>query len=277
MIRGSGVVGNNIGSWTNELERLEAVGMAAAEGLHCLSLAAGGGSETVQGAFCWHSSSFVPAFNGAGLFAESLFSPSTIAGIDAYFRERGRPYSLVTIDGVADAARNGLSGLGYYEFDASPAMLLEGEPQRWHADLPQLEICTVSTPGDLRLFRAVISRVFYISPLEVDLILNDGVLSTPVVRHYLGFWQGTPVAGASLVVSGALAGIWNVGTLADYRRRGISAEIMHHLVAEAAALGYGATMLLASPDGLPLYRRLGYTTVSTVRMYAPLRQPGYDA
>ena len=46
------------------------------------------------------------------------------------------------------------------------------------------------------------------------------------------------VACASLVVSGRLAGIWNVGTLPEYRRRGISAEMMHTLVSDAASHGY---------------------------------------
>lgn len=249
--------------------------MSAAEGLHCLSLAAGGGSQTVGGAFCWYSSSFVPAFNGAGLFREDVFSDDNLSAIDGYFRARGRPYSVIGLDGLADDGRKQLYNRGYYEFDSSPAMLLVGEPQRWPTPAGST-IRKVDTPRDLAAFRAVVSRVFHISALEVDLILNDGVLKTPMVRHYLALLGDKPVASATLVITGSIPGIWNVGTLADYRRRGISTEIMHRLISDAAALGHSSTMLLASSEGLPLYRRLGYSTVSTMRMYSPLRQPGYE-
>jgi ribosomal protein S18 acetylase RimI-like enzyme len=259
---------------TGEIKRLEAIAMASALGLECLSMAAGGNSETVGGAFCWNSSSYVPAFNGAGLFSEDLFNDNTLSAIDSHFRERGRPYSIVTIDGLGDAGRTRLLSRGYYEFDASPAMLLEGEPNRWNTN-SGATVRQVTTPEDLSAFRHVISKVFHISPLEVDLILNDGVLKISKTRNYLGLVRDTPVATATLVLEGNLPGIWNVGTLPDYRRRGISTEIMHRLIEDSAALGFSSTMLLASPDGLPLYRKLGYRTLSTLRMYAPSRQPSY--
>lgn len=249
--------------------------MAAAEGLHYLSLAAGGGTAQVGGAFCWYSTSYVAAFNGAGLFSDHLVNNETLAAIEDFFRDHGRPYAMVTLDGLADRAMRVLPGLGYSEFDSSPAMWLEGPPLRWQPPPPGMSVYRVKTTGELRIFRAIISKVFHISPLETDVILSDEVLEISNVRHYIAALGDVPVATATMVISGSVPGIWNVGTLVEYRRRGISAELMRFLTAEAGALGYNSTMLLASPDGLPLYKRLGYRTISTLRMLGPARQPGY--
>jgi predicted acetyltransferase len=92
------------------------------------------------------------------------------------------------------------------------------------------------------------------------------------VRHYLGWLDDTPVSTATLVLSGKVAGVWNVGTLAEYRRRGVAAAIMRHILSDARSLGFQSSMLLASNDGLSLYARLGYETLSTVRVFVPSRQ-----
>jgi GNAT superfamily N-acetyltransferase len=114
--------------------------------------------------------------------------------------------------------------------------------------------------------------VFAISAHEVNLVLGERVLELPGVRHYLAWLGPTPVATTSLVLSGPMAGIWNVGTLPEHRRQGVAAELMHHAVSEALDFGYPSSMLLASFAGLPLYERLGYHTISTARMFEVRRE-----
>lgn len=242
--------------------------VAVADGLRSLSYAADGGSaDNVGGAACWYSSSYVPVFNGAGLFTERLFSRDTMNTIDAYFAQRGRPYSLVTVDGLVPDSTERLRALDYLEFDSSPAMWLDGPTLRWHDSPNGLRISRVQTSAELGAFRSILSHVFTISDHEVNLVLGDRVLELANVRHYLAWLGSNAIATTSLVLSGPIAGIWNVGTLHDYRRRGVAAELMHHSISDALALGYKSSMLLASQVGLPMYERLGYRTVSTVRMF----------
>src|SRR5690242_7770271 len=83
----------------------KALAVAVAEGFRVLSQGAEGGwCDDVGGAICWHSASYVPVFNGAGLFSEHLFNKSTLSAISDYFAERGRPYALVTVDGLVPDA-----------------------------------------------------------------------------------------------------------------------------------------------------------------------------
>jgi GNAT superfamily N-acetyltransferase len=223
--------------------------------------------DDVGGAFCWYSTSHVPVFNGAAMFYEHLFNPRTLSAIHGYFAARRRPYALVTLDELVPDASARLSRLNYSEFNYSPTMWLQGATHRWQASPQGLHIAQVETASDLVAFRSILSQVFAISASEVNIVLGDRVLELPSVRHYLAKLGSIPIATTSLVLSGPMAGIWNVGTLAEYRRRGVAAELMHHAVSEALTFGYTSSMLLATFTGLPLYERLGYRTVSTVRMF----------
>lgn len=241
---------------------------AAADGFRSLAVAVDSGrADDVGGAVCWYSSSLVPLFNGAGLFYDHLFNPDTLSAIDIYFAARQRPYSLITLDGLVADAGERLRGLGCYEVEATPAMWLDGPPTRWEFASPDLWVSHVQTQTELESFRLILSNVFYISQSEVELIMGEKVLGVPYVRHYLAWLRGTPVGTTSLVLTGNVAGIWNVGTLTEYRRHGIAAMLMHRAVSDAAALGYPSTMLLSSTEGIPLYERLGYETISTMRMF----------
>ena len=253
--------------------RFMTLAMAAADGFRALSLAVDGGStDTVAGVSCWYSSSYVPVFNGAGIFDPNLITRDTLSAIEAYFKWRGRPYSVMSLDALVPYAARLLLRFNFTEYDAMPAMWLDGPPQEGLRGSSEVWVSRVTTPGPLASFRALLSQVFYLSTSEVDLVLGEKTLQSTHVRHYLGWIDNTPVATATLVLSGKVAGVWNVGTLPDYRRRGIAASLMRHILTEARSLGYQSSMLLASSDGLPMYARLGYETLSTVRVFVPSRQ-----
>ena len=260
----------NQGGFSNEM--MLALAHATADGFRSLAVGVDSGSaENVGGAVCWYSSSYVPLFNGAGLFDVSRFNPDTLAAIDKYFKARERPYSLVTLDALVPDASERLRRLGCFELEASPAMWLEGLTTRWGETPANMWVSHVQTPAELQSYRDILSAVFGISEREINLIMSDKVLDVPYVRHYLGWLDGEPVATTSLVLAGEIAGIWNVGTLPDYRRRGAAAELMHRAIADALNFGYGCSMLLSSPEGYGLYERLGYRTVTKVRMFVPGR------
>jgi ribosomal protein S18 acetylase RimI-like enzyme len=52
-----------------------------------------------------------------------------------------------------------------------------------------------------------------------------------------------------------------VATDPDHRRRGLGTRVMRRLLADARGRGARTASLQASPDGLPLYERLGFTRV----------------
>jgi GNAT superfamily N-acetyltransferase len=255
-----------------ERERLLTLARAAAEGFRSLSMSASGGSnENVGGVACWYSASFVPVFNGAAILDPAQINPDTLGAVEQYFKWRGRPYSLMCLDTLVPHAEGLFARYGYSAYDAMPAMWLDGEPADDPPGSPDVEISRITAAGPLATFRAILSEVFRLSQSEVNLVLSEQALSVPHTRHYLGSVGGAAAATASLVLSDGVAGVWNVGTMQAYRHRGVAAAMMRHILAEAQALGYTSSMLLASDEGTPLYRRLGYRALGMVQVFVPTR------
>lgn len=252
-------------------EKLKQIALACVEGLRSLAFGAGGACDQVRGITCWYSSSFVHLFNGAAIVDASQITPGNIDELNLYFSHKQRPYCLLTVQELVPSAGAWLASLGYMEAEAFPAMWLPDMPERRAEGPERLSIMRVDNPHDLEAYRSVLTRVFYMPRSEVDLVLADKTLEASHVSHYLGRLDDMPVATATVVLDGSLAGIWNVGTLADYSRRGIGMQMMYHALRDARTLGHLESMLLASPEGLPLYQRLGYTTVGTVKTFVPAR------
>ena len=62
-----------------------------------------------------------------------------------------------------------------------------------------------------------------------------------------------------------------VATDARFRRRGLATALLRGVLADALAAGHPTATLQASPDGLPVYERLGFRTVATLHGFTPSR------
>jgi len=58
-----------------------------------------------------------------------------------------------------------------------------------------------------------------------------------------------------------------VVTLPEVRRRGIGAAMTLRVLHEARAIGYRVAVLTASPDGIGVYRRIGFREYCLFRRY----------
>jgi ribosomal protein S18 acetylase RimI-like enzyme len=87
------------------------------------------------------------------------------------------------------------------------------------------------------------------------------------IVHFLGRLDGRPVATATLVLGGGVAGIYNVMTVPDAQRRGIGALMTVRPLEVARARGYRLGVLQSSKMGYPLYRRLGFQDYCWIAIY----------
>ena len=83
-------------------------------------------------------------------------------------------------------------------------------------------------------------------------------------RGYLAFVDGEPVATATVLVTGEVAGLYDVAVLPGMRGRGIGAAMTLVPLRDARDSGCRVAILHASPLGRPVYERLGFRTVCTV-------------
>jgi ribosomal protein S18 acetylase RimI-like enzyme len=85
--------------------------------------------------------------------------------------------------------------------------------------------------------------------------------------HYLGRVAGQPVATATLFTNAGIAGIHNVGTLPDARRRGLAGALTLAALHEARSRGLQQAVLHASEMGQPVYERLGFRRICATGLY----------
>jgi len=98
-------------------------------------------------------------------------------------------------------------------------------------------------------------------------------------EHWVGYLDGTPVASASLFRCAEVAGLYNIVTVPAVRGRGIGSAITQAPLREARGEGLGVAVLQASPQGFPIYVRLGFRQDGVIAQHVlpPPRRDSGDA
>ncbi|HMJ10729.1 MAG TPA: GNAT family N-acetyltransferase [Polyangiaceae bacterium] len=82
-----------------------------------------------------------------------------------------------------------------------------------------------------------------------------------------------PVAGAMLLFSHGIAGVYWVGTRPEARGRGRADAVMRSICRHAFELGTRLVVLQASPMGEPVYRRMGFREITRYPWYLVPKEP----
>jgi ribosomal protein S18 acetylase RimI-like enzyme len=197
------------------------------------------------------------------------------AGAVAYFRERRRPFSWWV--GPADSPGNLgwiLEGLGLEraETELAMALPLRELPAALPA-VPGLEIRRVTGPAELETF-ARLSAANWTPPdphVMTFYRLAASALLDPASpqRLYLGYLDGEPVATAEATVAGGAAGLYNISTRPPCRGRGIGSMMTWRPLRDGLASGCDLGVLQAAPDGVSIYRRLGFSAFGDITEFKP--------
>ncbi|MDR3151355.1 MAG: GNAT family N-acetyltransferase [Holosporaceae bacterium] len=79
------------------------------------------------------------------------------------------------------------------------------------------------------------------------------------LKLFVGYFRDKPAATGALFMNESTAGVWDVVTLPQFRRRGIGTDITCHAFFYAFdSFGRHIGVLSASEDGEPVYRKIGF-------------------
>ena len=112
-------------------------------------------------------------------------------------------------------------------------------------------------------------RGYFRKHIDIDLIaalahINGRCIST-------AFLVISEMPANPSFITGIIGTMLNVYTLPEYRRRGIATQVIRFLIDEAAQRKVSRIDLNASPEGIPLYRSLGFTEPDPLAGYIPMK------
>lgn len=209
---------------------------------------------------------------GARLDADA---DARIAEAIAFFHDRGHPFSWWTAPGdrPADLGRRlAAAGLRAGETELAMAVRL-ADVAPPDADRHELTILRARTPRLIEEFATILAANW--APPDPNVVAFYRQ-ATPLLlrpeaplRLYVGFVAGEAVAAAELCVGGGVAGLYNIATLATQRGKGYGTAITRRPLLDAREEGLEDAVLQAAPDGVGIYRRLGFAEFGEVREYGP--------
>jgi GNAT superfamily N-acetyltransferase len=161
---------------------------------------------------------------------------------------------------------------GFTDGGQEPGMAVALQHLREHISSPPgLVIERVHTDQQLQIWTQTLATGFGEGEIEANwvgaLYQKIGFDEQGLWHHYLGHWQGQPVATTSLFLGAGVAGIYFVFTHPQARGRGIGAAITLAALQDARRRGYQVGVLTASAMGYPIYRRLGFQEYCRFHLY----------
>ncbi|HMT20566.1 MAG TPA: hypothetical protein PKE20_04860 [Promineifilum sp.] len=137
---------------------------------------------------------------------------------------------------------------------------------------PGFTIEKVIDTAKLRTWSRPVAVAFEMPDFVIDALIElydpHGVGAGMPLDNYVGWLDGEPVASSSVYYGAGVAGIYNVATVPEARRKGIGALMTLTPLLEARSAGYRAGILHSSEMGANVYRRLGFQEYCSIEHYA---------
>lgn len=191
----------------------------------------------------------------------------TIEQTIAWYRARNTPLIFWFIDDEAtpDDLAERLQAQGFIPFEVdAPSMvadldtldpsLLNRVPSGFHLEV-------VRDAAGLRAFKQGFIDAYELPEWAgaswEDATTRLGITSAPWIM-YVGWCDERPVATNILVLGGGVAGLFGVGTVAEFRNRGIGTAITVQSLLDARDAGASYGALFSSELGKSVYERCGF-------------------
>lgn len=199
----------------------------------------------------------VPIFNGVMLLQPAL--PAEVEAALDWIVRLEIPYRLW----VREELRSPVLGLEARGLDASawhsPGMVLRPVPR---SPDPQPSVSVRRVEDHATLVDYQRAQTDGGVPGELARRLSPlSLAADPDVNLFTGYLEGRPVGTSIAIRTDGVSGVYNVGTLAEARRRGVGTAVTRAAIDAGRAWGCDRIVLQASEMGEPIYSAMGFRTV----------------
>ncbi len=207
----------------------------------------------------------LPTLNGVWAY-DAVVEADVVERLLDRIAETGVPHCLQARAGVGTPVADLAADRGMHPDEDIPLMVLERD-----GDIDWID------PGDLTIRElspeegpehAIVAAAGFGAPEQYFLELSSpALMRLPGARYYLGEVDGEPATTGVGFTYGDCVAIFNIATPIAYRRRGYGAAVTMRAVRDGFSSGASWAWLQSSPEGFPVYERLGFTTVESWRCW----------
>ena len=146
------------------------------------------------------------------------------------------------------------------------------------ASIPGFEIRKAETIQELEAFMPVFSKAFGMNE-SLNALYFDGWKwlsfdrGSKTFDYFVGYLNGQPAGCAQVAYGTDTAGLWCIGTLPEFRRRGICRALSLECLKYGKRAGKKYAMLSASSMGHPQYLKLGFEDTVQIKRFLVTGQP----
>jgi GNAT superfamily N-acetyltransferase len=222
------------------------------------ALSPGAAAERIGDWLCVDAAVDVDEFNIATPVRRVAGGREPLAEARAWFAARNRRWrAVLRADSDAELVAAALHA-GYREGEREPIMLLDSlDGAAWTAD--ELHVRRVVSDRDILDFAE--SEPADSGDIAIRDAITRSAFGMPGCTMFVGTAGGVPVGRSMAVLTGRVAGVYNVYVRPEWRGRGFGAALTGAVIDCGRAAGCTVSCLGATELGLPVYRRMGYRVV----------------
>lgn len=139
------------------------------------------------------------------------------------------------------------------------------------ANIPGSVVTRVGNLTDLEKSNQIQIETFGMGPEDLRQVVGPRVLANPAVAIYNLTHEGQAVSTLT-AVTGFIDGkpivnIWSMATLPERQKQGFGAQLMGQVLRDCQEVGFRGAALMASPEGIHLYNKMGFTSIVETPIY----------
>lgn len=196
-----------------------------------------------------------------------------------FYDRKKLPWSFWACDGLIGDMRSPVRKLldrhSLRHITTAPGMIAEKLKPPMHL-LPALDVREVRDTSTRNAFSYVTAVSFDIPFSICEAVYGSGLGWGESLRGWVGYIDGTPVSTTATITTGRVIGLYSVGTLPGFQRRGCAESLMREAIQTTRRTAPADCIVLQSTRaGQRLYERLGFKVVTSFHVFLS-RSPHQD-